>query len=252
MNRAERRAAAANGKAHSTRRKIWLAVPCYGANVMVLTMKSIIHDMFHLIGRGDEVRLFDEIGHADIYLLRAQIVERFLNDKDATDLVMIDSDVGWPGMGLVRLVDHGVDMVAGAYPRRDYPITFMMRSDVEQQFTGDAETGLMEMLGMPAGLMCIKRHVLEQMTAHYAEELECHHFIDGAMRPLVRLFDPYWYKDNEGHRQVLGEDYSFCQRWRDMGGKVHMDANLPMAHVGTHAFQGCIGKSLAIKQEQAA
>lgn len=233
------------------RRKIWLALPCYGATIAVLTMKSIIHDMFRLVHRGDEVYIFDQLGHADIYLLRAQIVSHFLSDKDATDLVMIDNDVGWEAHGLQYLLDHDVDLVAGAYPKREDPIKFMFRSamDAGDGLVGDAGTGLVEVWGMPGGFMRMRRGMLEKMVAHYGADLNQ---IDPHVPSGVtcRLFDPYRYKLPAGDR-VLAEDYAFCQRWRDLGGKVYMDASISMAHIGTKAYVGRLGEWLSATEKAA-
>jgi hypothetical protein len=259
MNRHERRKLAAINAEQPKRRKIWLAIPSYGDGVTVITMKSVMHDMHHLVQRGDQVRMFNELGHADIYQLRAQIVSHALCDPDMTDLVFIDSDVGWGPGALVQLIDHEEDFVAGAYPKRQYPITFMFRSE-GGPLMADTGSGLAEVWGMPGGFMRIKRHVLEQMDAHYADDLA----VADKMVPsgrTVRMFDPYWLKDAEGNhlrderglKKVLAEDYAFCQRWRDLGGQVYLDVNIPMAHAGPHVFAGCLGHWLtAEKQEEKA
>jgi hypothetical protein len=253
VNRAERRrqrkmmSVAQPGQ---KRRKIWLALPCYGATVTVATMRSLMHDMWRLVARGDEVKIFDEVGHADIYSLRAQIVSHFLSDPDATDLVMIDNDVAWDALGLIKLVDHDVDLAAASYPKRDYPITFMYRSD-GGPLMGDAATGLVEVWGMPGGFMKMSRAMLERMADHYRGELGIFDHMVPSQR-TVRMFDPYWWTDEQGNRRVLSEDYAFCQRWRDIGGKVYMDVSIPMAHIGTHAFKGCLGAWLDDKKEEQA
>jgi hypothetical protein len=233
-------------------RKIWLALPCYGATLTVATMRSILYDMQPLLARGDMVRIFDECGHADIYSLRAQIVSHFLSDPDATDLVMIDNDVAWDALGLVKLLDHDVDLVAAPYPKRDYPLQFMFRSEMENgaDLMGDAKSGLVEVWGMPAGFMRMKRSMLEKMVAHYSA-LESYDRAVPSER-TTRLFDPLWWEDDEGRKRVLSEDYAFCQRWRDIGGKVWMDVNIPMAHIGTHAFAGCLGEFKATEKKDAA
>jgi hypothetical protein len=244
------------------RRKIWLAIPTYGGTVTVGTLQSMVHDMVHLIIRGDVVRPCYELGHADIYLLRAQIVANFLADTEATDLVMIDSDVAWDSFGLVKLLEHDVDVVAGAYPKREDPLTFMYRSEItinpdtckpQKAIHGDPQTGLCEVWGVPGGFLRIKRHVLEQMVEYYGPELTC---FDPTTpnKKTVRLFDPLWWRDDDGVTRTLSEDYAFCQRWRDLGGKVYLDVNIPMAHVGTKVFHGCLGNWVQPKpqEEQAA
>lgn len=222
-------------------RKVWIGLPCYGGTLQVLTYKSLMHDMFRVALDGTEVKVFDELGHADIYLLRAQIITNFLADKDATDLVMIDSDVGWEPGGLIKLLSHDVDLVAGAYPKRQEPITFMFRSarDDGQELVGDPATGLIEVWGMPGGFMRMKRSMVERMVEHYGPELNAlDNWVPGGT--VCRVFDPYWIKTPTGNR-VLAEDYAFCQRWRDIGGKVFMDASISMAHIGTKAYAGKLG-----------
>ena len=39
-----------------------------------------------------------------------------------------------------------------------------------------------------------------------------------------------------GH--YLSEDYTFCRRWRSIGGKVWLDTEGALTHIGTHEFAG--------------
>jgi hypothetical protein len=235
-------------------RRIWLAIPAYTGSVTIVTLQSILHDVMKCTERGDTVRVFTEIGHADIHLLRAQIVARFLEDRDATHLVFVDSDVGWPPYCLPRLIDHDVDMVGGCYPKRTFPLSFLFRTAEAGKLSGDLETGLMDVTGLGGGFLCIKRHVLEQMVERYRAELVHHDpSIPGTeVKHVVRLFDPYWWTDPNGERRVLGEDYAFCQRWIDMDGQIYMDSAFAMAHVGWHTFHGSVGEHLEPKQQEKA
>ena len=231
-------------------------MPAYGATITCLTFKSIVYDMFPLVMAGVKVKIFDEVGHADIYSLRAQIVAHFLADPDKpTDLVFIDNDVGWPAGGLHKLLDHDLSLVAGAYPKRDYPVKFMFRSEKDlgpdglQHLEVNKETGLAEVWGTPGGFMRCKRSMLEKMWNHYEPELGIY---DSAVpgETTVRMFDPYVCTDEAGRKRSLSEDYAFCQRWRDIGGRVYLDTSIPMAHIGNHAFQGCLGEWRAVDPTQ--
>lgn len=229
-------------------RKIWLAIPCYGATMHVGTVRSLTHDMLRLIVRGDAVFMFTDVGHADIYAARAQIVSHFLADPDATDLVMIDSDVAWGPLGLVQLLDHDVDFVAGAYPKRELPIQFIVRSG-DEKLMADTGSGLAEVWGVPGGFIRMSRAMLEQMAEHYGPELTA---MDRAVPTgrTVRLFDPYWWTDEGGNKRVLSEDYAFCQRWRDLGGKVYLDVTIPMSHIGQYEYAGTLGEWLDPKKQE--
>jgi hypothetical protein len=39
-----------------------------------------------------------------------------------------------------------------------------------------------------------------------------------------------------GH--YLSEDYTFCQRWRAIGGRIWLDPTGMLVHVGAHDFAG--------------
>ena len=38
--------------------------------------------------------------------------------------------------------------------------------------------------------------------------------------------------------RYLSEDYTFCRRWQNMGGKVYVDPHVILDHVGTYTFKG--------------
>ena len=62
------------------------------------------------------------------------------------------------------------------------------------------------------------------------------------------LFD---YIYSEELKYKFGEDYSFCIRWRDIGGQVWVDPEIEMGHIGLKCFQGHFGnwlKSRIIEQ----
>jgi hypothetical protein len=47
--------------------------------------------------------------------------------------------------------------------------------------------------------------------------------------------------------RYLSEDYAFCRRWRDIGGKVHVDLQCKLMHLGQHLFRGDLAESLRLQ-----
>lgn len=214
-------------------RHITIAVPAYAGTVHLLTLRSLLHDLVALTGRGDRFSLIDYCGSGIIADARAEICAQFL-ESDSTDLVMIDHDVAWKENGLLRLLDHPVDFVAGSYPFRRDPIVFPIRYIPErEELWADPETGLLEVAGVPGGFLRVTRNALLKMTEAHPE-LIYDHKTEG--KPIVGLFEPY-----RIGRKKLSEDYSFCQRWRDLGGKVWVDPMISMSHTGNKTFSGCLG-----------
>jgi hypothetical protein len=47
--------------------------------------------------------------------------------------------------------------------------------------------------------------------------------------------------------RYLSEDYAFCRRWRDIGGKVFVDPQCKLAHLGQHLYRGDLAESLRLQ-----
>lgn len=217
-------------------KNIVISIPAYTGMVHCGTMRSVVYDLMALVNSGDTVRLVEEIGNADIARCRSMIVAKFLA-SDATHLVMIDSDLAWEPGGLVRLVNANVDFVGGAYPMRVGDGTqFHLRMKKRDVQTIDPVTGLLEVEAVPTGFICMRRAMLERMVQHYPDsKFATEHCPKGY---AWDLFDAYWEQEEGGLRQKLGEDYSFCRRWRDMGGQIWVDPSISMGHLGTKIWKG--------------
>jgi len=37
-------------------------------------------------------------------------------------------------------------------------------------------------------------------------------------------------------RKLLSEDWSFAQRWTDMGGKIYADTSIALKHIGEYSY----------------
>ena len=68
-------------------------------------------------------------------------------------------------------------------------------------------------------------------------------------KPLTR---PYLYNFfdtmfNQETHTYMGEDFAFCQRWKDIGGKCHAYINDSITHVGEHQYCGKFSDDLVIE-----
>lgn len=211
---------------------VWIAIPAYTGQVHLGTMRSIISDLLILAERGDKVTVFDECGNALIADGRALMVAKFL-DSDGTDLVFVDSDVAWQSGALTSLIDRPVEFVAGLYPQRKDPINYCVQW-IPDRPDLIAENGLLEVAGVPAGFMRLRRDMLERMVQAYPNtEFYCEEAPD---KRAWALFGDY-----RVGKIKFGEDYSFCRRWRDIGGRVWIDPEIRMGHVGYKTFIGSVG-----------
>lgn len=218
------------------KRHVVIAIPAYVGTIHLGTMRSVVHDLMALMQRGDTVQVEDECGNTDITDARALMVGKFLSGP-GTDLVFVDSDVCWEPGALLKLVDYPVDFVSGVYPKRCDPLTFALRYlEDKPELWADPKTGLIEVAGVSAGFMRCSRKMLEQMARDYAGL-----FYQRDDKKFWGLFDPYRLDDG---KRKLSEDYSFCQRWKDIGGQVWIDPEIKMGHIGNKTFMGSLGHYL--------
>lgn len=238
---------------------IVVATPCYGGVVTQRYMQSVCGLM--LAATHDNVAITLQLLGNDSMITRARnsLVATTLDNADATHLMFIDADIGFTPDQVGRMLRFDQDVVAGMYPLK-------IVDDGDQAMRRFAEgepmeTAQLRYLGAflapdlrreadgfvtaefaGTGFMLIKRRALERMIDAYPQ-LRFNAVHDRA-RPVespnqYALFDGMIDPDS-GH--YLSEDYTFCRRWRDIGGEVWLDTRSRLTHVGSRDFTGDAGR----------
>jgi hypothetical protein len=188
----------------------------------------------------------------------------FLDRREATHLLFIDSDVSAEGDLAIRAIRGMIaadrDIVCAPYPMKRirwdqveaavksgqpaaasavvFPFLPMQRDALHV----DAH-GCVECEWVPAGFTMISRRCAEALRDRYRDELSFDDVLeDGRVIATVALFQLALtaYPDGKPGRILRSEDYSLCWRWREMGGKVHayLGDGSPMDHTGEYLFRG--------------
>lgn len=162
-----------------------------------------------------------ETGNAYISAARATMLRAALT-ANATHIVFIDDDVSFEPHNVVQLLETPGEVVAGTYRTREDEPNYMGRAcqDLEGRLTSIRADGCIEMTCVPAGFLrinldCVTRFMLDYPDLCYGTpwNYSVDLFNHGAYKGL------WW-----------GEDYSFCRRWRDIGGKVWCVPNMNIDH----------------------
>jgi hypothetical protein len=190
--------------------------------------------------------------HSDSLITRARnnIAERFLRQPEYSHLLFVDADISFDPATVLRYLAFDKDVVAGIYPIKELNIHELRRLPIDDDRAAEAasynyssEIG-MDDDNMPqdgfarvdyaaSGFMMIKRRVLEAMVAHYPE-LQYRNDFTGIEKGTTHAFFNTMIRD--GH--FLPEDYSFCKRWRDIGGEVWGDVASRFDHIGKFVYSG--------------
>lgn len=209
--------------------RIFLAVPSYDGKIEPMALISILKGMELLRGNGIgcTFSLLDGDCHVDD--ARNGMVHAFL-ESDCTDMVFIDADVAFRPENLLRLVQHDAELVAGVYPKKQDPAEFPVLPLGGERWA--RPDGLVEVAGAPTGFMRIARATIEKLVeAHKDRHFYPQGPTDGRPHPI--LFE----RTLEESRRWSG-DYSFCRKWRAIGGKVLIDPEMDFGHVGSFAWTG--------------
>lgn len=179
-----------------------------------------------------------------IFRSRNLFAADFYYNKEYTDLIMLDDDIWWENGAVIRLLSHDVDVVAGAYPKRqEGDIQFPIKTLPPAYATGPDANGLLEVDKVATGFLRMSRNCIDSMIAHYGDELA---YNEGILSQ-GKAWALFWFNlvpSPKGGKDLMGEDFSFCQRWRDMGGKVHLDTLLRFKHYGEKAYEGCYAEHI--------
>lgn len=215
-------------------------VPSYVAS-LAATIETLVH-----FGVAFEVGILDGDCHVDD--VRNRMIRDFL-DGDCTDLLFIDSDLGWQSRNVMRLIEAEGDIVAGVYrlktDEESYP--FHPGEGVRE---ANAD-GLFTMPKAATGFMRIRRHVLEAL---YAREKESGRFTfakkDTSPNPICRIVERAFAKelklsvDTGDGADYHSGDYVLCLKARDMGFSVLVDVEMAFEHVGSKSWIGHCGNFL--------
>jgi len=187
-------------------------------------------------------------------------VSSFMESK-CDYLLFIDSDIDFQSQTIFSMIETNKDLISVPYPLKTLSwdrawkkiengtvknaeqlskslYTYPMRL-AESHDNITVNKGVIEVTHSPTGCMLIKKEVIEKMIKHYSHlEIIQETIVNGEMitRPhLYNLFDTFYDPET---KTFLGEDFAFCKKWRDIGGKCHAYVLDSITHVGEHQYCG--------------
>ena len=214
------------GPLHS--KKVFIATPSYG-DVCPAYTHSMVMAAMSLRDAGIDFDYELYTGNCHVDDSRNRLVRDFL-ETDCTDLVFIDADLRFEGEALVRLCGYDLDVVAGIYPYKDSDESYPVRHKpgvIEYELNG-----LIEVEGVPTGFLKIKRHVLEALAS------KAHRFPSKEDGKKSRTKIPIIFERTFNNHTRWGGDYTFCNKWREMGGKIYIDPFMLFEHYGPAKWSG--------------
>jgi hypothetical protein len=189
-----------------------------------------------------------------VHRARNLAVARFYHRSTADLFLFIDADIHFDPEAVLRLIKSGHDVSVAAYPKKC--VNFdqaeaSVKADDKKDLNRAASSlvmnfkyanspvmnGFTEVLDGPTGFMLIKREVFTKMFERFPE-LNCvNDHANTDLKNYCAVFDCMIDPDT---KRYLSEDYAFCRRWQQMGGRIFADVLTTLGHVGNIRFHGIL------------
>ncbi len=205
--------------------KVMIGTPAIDGKVWLNYMNSYVHSMVRAANAGWAIQTNGMSGCSLINYARAVIGQDFM-DSDCDVLFFIDADLGWDPAGFVRMILDPHEFITGMYPAKSEDLKFHSRGWM------NGHSYMRETNRAPGGFLKITRSVMEKMHKAYPE-LKAHF----RGRDIHMLWDTMILKG-----EPLGEDFSFGERWVQIGGQIWIDPDIDFEHLGGRIFTGNLAK----------
>ena len=190
------------------------------------------------------------------------VAEMLSHEDNYTHLLFIDSDIDFNAETIFKMLEFDKDIIGVPYPMKILSWDkIWRRHTLKQSAINDAndlakagftfpvkvenpnsitvDRGLMELTHAPTGCMLIKREVLEKMIKEYPHlEIFQPTNINGKEEKKDNMYNLFDTLHDPVTKRYFGEDFGFCQRWTDLGGKVYGYIDDYITHVGEYSYCG--------------
>ena len=210
--------------------RVHICMPCYGGQLTESTFMSFIKWSNTARQLGLDWTIETMTNESLISRARNTLTAKFLTNPDSTHLMFIDADIGWEPWHLLVMLNRDVDVIGGLYPMKSLPIKWCVNG-----FEGAEEgpDGLQEVTKTGTGFLLIKRHVFDKLNAHPATKPFANDIgLPAELNPHMKTYFDTAVREN----RYYSEDWTFCENWRDLGGKIWVDKRVLLKHTGTYVF----------------
>ena len=189
-------------------------------------------------------------------------------ESNCTHMLFVDSDILFNAESIFKMIERDKDVIAIPYPLktlmwdkafkkmqdgeikkpddiRKWLHTYPMK--IENPNDVNVERGVIEVTHSPTGCMLIKRQVFDKMIKAYPDkQIVQKTVINGKYVDKPHMWNFFDTIHDPKTKTYLGEDFSFCKLWREIGGKCHAFIDDPIAHIGEHQYEGRFADELIL------
>jgi len=203
---------------------ILFCTPCYGGQVTQPHFNSCLKLKESLIQVGLEHDWLTGSNESLITRARNEMTATFLT-TDYTHMMWIDADISFEPEHVAALWNLDVPVAVGVYPmKKKDECWYAAWMDGELVKDLDQFSGPIEVDFAGTGFMMISRETITTLS----EDAPAYEGPNGMVKAI--------YQTPVIDEHFDSEDYYFCRKWREKGGKILMDPSIRLLHHGSYAY----------------
>lgn len=249
------------------KRKLFLGVPMYGGQCAGMFAKSVADLTAMCTSHGIHMRTYFLFNESLIPRARNYVCDEFMR-SDCTHMLFIDADIGFDPRDVLAMLalqsdESEYDVLAAPYPKKTISWEKIKLAvdkgiadedpNVLERYVGDyvfnpkGGTGSIridipvEVSEVGTGFMMTRRATFEKFRdsfpqySYKPDHVRTEHF-DGS-REIMMYFQS---EIDPESKRYLSEDYWFCRKLQEIGGKIWFCPWMKLQHVGSYIFGGSL------------
>lgn len=228
---------------------VLIATPMYGGMCTLQYTSSLINALLDLQNHNIQANYIFLENESLIPRARNSLTHEFLK-SEFTHLMFIDADIEFESDSIRKLLSNDKDVVCGIYPKKylnweriKEEAKLANRFDDLESIAADLvwnpitdgfydAKGLSEISHGGTGFMCINRCVFEKLKSSVKK-----YYVDFVELANQGYTYEFW-KTRIDQGFYHSEDWTFCEEWRNHGGKIYADLSIELRHKGSYLFKG--------------
>ncbi|MCK4869517.1 MAG: hypothetical protein KAS93_00230 [Gammaproteobacteria bacterium] len=205
-------------------RRVVVATPSIDGKVDVTYTDSLINTIHLCAANGIQVLPLFRSYSSLLIRSRNNLVEDVVNAKTVESMVFIDADQAWKPEDFLKLVNSKKPVIAGAVPNKNDTEGYNVKllKPCKKHLAKDE----IVVDGVGTGFMKVSMQALRKI--YNASKP----YKDGAHSTRM-VFESSVIKG-----ELYSEDMTFCEKWKNLGGKIHLNTSITCAHIGTKMWAG--------------
>lgn len=210
-------------------RKVLLGTPAHDGRLDVWFTNSLLATV-----RATYEKYTDVYVHG-IYTSYDSLVQRARNslvkialEEDYDDLFFVDSDIEWDPEWIFKFLDYPEDIVGAALVKKSDDHEGYTCKLTNRNLKYNKRRDLIEADGVGTGFLKMSRRALAKLwnnSVTYKNEDK---------DDWDKMIFDVVIRDNI----LISEDYTMCNKWKDLGEKVWLDPSITINHIGPKKFVG--------------